>query len=60
MDSDGSHIKEEVSESLRSHCATKVLVIPPKMTSVLQPLDVSLNMLFVEVGWTGLQTVPKK
>ena len=54
MDSYGSHIKEEVSESLRSHCATKVLVIPPKMTSVLQPLDVSLNSSFkaaLRRGW---------
>ena len=46
MDSYGSHINEEVSESLRSHCATKVLVIPPKMTSVLQPLDVLLRSFF--------------
>ena len=46
MDSYGSHINEEVSESLRSHCATKVLVISPKMISVLQPLDVSLNSFF--------------
>ena len=54
MDSYGSHIKEKVSVSLRSHCATKVLVIPPKMTSVLQPLDVSLNSSFkaaLRRGW---------
>ena len=36
MDSYGSHIKE-VSKSLCYNCATKVLVIPPKMTSVQQP-----------------------
>ena len=46
MDSCGSHIKEEVSKSLHSHCATKVLMITPKMTSVLQPLDISLNSYF--------------
>ena len=46
MDSYGSHFKEEVSESLRYDCATKVLVIPPKMTCVLQPLNVSLNSSF--------------
>ena len=54
MDSCGSHIKEEVSESLHSHCTTKVLVIPPKMTSVRQPLDVSLNSSFkaaLHRGW---------
>ena len=46
MDSYGSHIGGEVSESLRYDCATKALVIPPKMTSALQPLDVSLNSSF--------------
>ena len=54
MDSYGSHIKEEVSESLGSHCATKVLVILPKMTGVLQPSDVSLNSFFkaaLRRGW---------
>ena len=54
MDSYGSHIKEEVSESLRSHCATKVLVIPPKMTGVLKLLDISLNSSFkaaLHRGW---------
>ena len=46
MYSYGSHIKEEVSKSLRSHCAIKVVVIPPKMTSVLQHLDILLNSSF--------------
>ena len=53
MDSYGSHIKE-VSKSLRYNCATKVLMIPPKMTSVQQPLDVSLNSSFkaaLRRGW---------
>ena len=53
-DSHGSHIKEEVSESLRYDCATKVLVIPPKMTSVLQPLDISLNSSFKAALRRGL------
>ena len=53
MDSYRSHIKEEVSESLSSHCATKVLVIPPEMTNVLQPLDVSLNSSFKAVLCRG-------
>ena len=54
MDNYGSYINEEVSESLRSHCATKVLVIPPKMISVLQPLDVLLSSFFkaaLRRGW---------
>ena len=54
MDSNGSHIKEEVSKSLRDNCAAKVLVIPPKMTSILQPFDVSLNSSFkaaLRRGW---------
>ena len=46
MDSYGSHIKEGFSESLRYDCAAKVLATPPKMTSVLQSLDVSLNSSF--------------
>ena len=46
MDSYGSRIKEEVFVSLHYNCATKVLMIPPKMTSVLQPLDVSLSSSF--------------
>ena len=35
-----------VSESLHYNCATKVQVISPKMTSVLQPLGISLNNSF--------------
>ena len=58
MDSYGSHIKEEVSMTLRDNRCTEALVIPPKITRAQQPLDVSLNnslkLLFVEVGWTGL------
>lgn len=46
MDSFGSHLKEEVSDSLERLCNTKVVVIPPKTTSILQPLDVSLNSPF--------------
>ena len=54
MYSYGSHTKEEVFEALRYDCGTKVLVIPPKMTFVLQPLDVSLNSSFkpaLRPGW---------
>ena len=46
MDSCGTHLKEEVFECLRTLCGTKVAVIPPKMTSMLQPLDVALNSPF--------------
>ena len=54
IDSYGSHNKEEVSESLRYRSASELLVIPPKMTSVLHPLDVSLNSFFkaaLRRGW---------
>ena len=46
MDSYGSHIKEEVSMTFCDNCCTEVLVMPPKMTSTLQPSDVSLNNSF--------------
>ena len=46
MDSFGRHLKKEVSESLRRLCNTEVVVIPPKLTSILQPLDVCLNSPF--------------
>ena len=46
MDSYGIHLKEEICECLRTLCGTKVAVIPPKMTSMLQPLDVALNSPF--------------
>ena len=57
MDSYESYFEEEVSEFLRSHCATKVLVIPPKMTGVLELLDVSLYSSFkaaLRRGWLDL------
>ena len=58
MDYYESHIEEEVSEFLRSHCATKVVVIPPKVTRSCSHWTlhsiVLLRLLFVEIGWTGL------
>ena len=57
MDSYESDFEEEVSESLRSHCVKKVLVIPPKMTGVLELLDVLLYSSFkaaLRRGWLDL------
>ncbi len=46
MDSYGSHKIPEVLDALKSKCNTEVVLIPPKTTSILQPLDVSLNSPF--------------
>ena len=46
MDSYGTHLKEEVFECLRTLCGTKRAVIPPKITSMLQPVNVALNSPF--------------
>ena len=68
MDSYGTHLKEKVFECLRTLCGTKVAVIPPKMTSMLQPLDVVLNIPFkaaLRQAWmdwliNGLQEMTSK
>lgn len=46
MDSYGSHFKPEALNYLNKTCKTTVLAIPPKTTSILQPLDVSVNHPF--------------
>ncbi len=46
MDSYGSHKDEGIVKALKTSCNTDVVLIPPKTTSLLQPLDVSLNAPF--------------
>ncbi len=46
MDSYGTHCKEVVKEALKKECGTIAVLIPPKTTSFLQPLDVSVNAPF--------------
>ena len=46
MDSYGCHMKDEIIEKLKKFGNTDVLIIPPKTTSFLQPLDVSINHPF--------------
>lgn len=46
MDSFGSHKRDDVLDTLRKTCKTYVIVIPPKTTSFLQPMDVGVNAQF--------------
>lgn len=46
MDSYGCHLKEEVVGNLKKYCSAEIIIIPPKTTSFLQPLDVSINYPF--------------
>ncbi len=46
MDQYGSHKKQEVLEQLKKATNTYLVLIPPKMMSFLQPLDVSINYPF--------------
>lgn len=55
MDSYKAHLKPEVINFLKNKCKTVVLAIPPKTTSYLQPLDVSINHPFknaMRSAWT--------
>ena len=45
MDSDPVHISEEIKNLYLSN-NKRLLFIPPDLTSVLQPLDVLINILF--------------
>lgn len=46
MDSFKSHFQPEIIQYLEKSCKTDVIAIPPKGTSYLQPLDVSINFPF--------------
>uniref|UniRef100_A0A914XQ42 HTH CENPB-type domain-containing protein n=1 Tax=Plectus sambesii TaxID=2011161 RepID=A0A914XQ42_9BILA len=42
-DSFGSHRKDKVLEDLRKKCRSEALILPPKTTAYLQPLDAALR-----------------
>lgn len=46
MDSFGSHTAQEITAYIDEECKTEVILLPPKTTSFLQPLDVSVNHPF--------------
>lgn len=46
MDSFGSHKREDVLTVLQTKFKASVIIIPPKTTSFLQPLDVGINFPF--------------
>ncbi len=46
MDNYGSHKMDVVLQELKTSCNSEVILIPPKTTSYLQPLDVSVNAPF--------------
>lgn len=46
MDSFGSHKTSDVISVIKSECKSDIILIPPKTTSFLQPLDVSINHPF--------------
>jgi len=64
MDSYGCHLKDEVKSELKKTCNTELLPIPPKTTSYLQPLDVSINFPFktaLRAAWSDwFETGPKE
>lgn len=46
MDSYKCQLKDEVIANLKKLCNAEAMIIPPKTTSFLQPLDVSINYPF--------------
>ncbi len=48
LDTFSGHLTEAVNDSF-DKCGTKLLVIPGGCTSVLQPLDISINKLYTTV-----------
>ena len=62
-DSYGTHTRSDTVELLKQKCNTVAVVIPPRTTSYLQPLDVSVNFPFknaLRSAWLEwLQNGPK-